>query len=98
MASTNSTTQDMVTETTEAGGLWSDVWQRFKRNPVALTGFLVVCVFVFMALFADFIANDKPYYTEYKSKSYFPIFRSYLVGMKLGQWPRGACQRRVQET
>ena len=54
-----------------------------SRSP----GFFVVCVFVLMALFADFIANDKPYYTEYKSKSYFPIFRSYLVGMKLGQWP-----------
>ena len=87
MASTTAIIQDMVTETTEVGGLWSDVWQRFKRNPVALTGFFVVCVFVFMALFADFIANDKPYYIEYKGKSYFPIFRSYLVGMKLGKWP-----------
>jgi peptide/nickel transport system permease protein len=86
MASTNPTTQDTVTQS-EAGGLWSDVWHRFKRNPIALTGFYVVCFFIFMALFADFIANDKPYYTEYKGKSYFPIFRSYLVRMKLGRWP-----------
>ena len=86
MASTNSTTLDRITES-EAGGLWSDVWRRFRRNPIALTGFYVVCIFVFMALFADFIANDKPYYTQYKGKSYFPIFRSYWVGMKLGKWP-----------
>jgi peptide/nickel transport system permease protein len=68
-------------------GLWADVWKRFKRNPIALAGFYVVCVLVFMALFADFIANDKPYYLEYRGKTYFPIFRSYLVGARLGQWP-----------
>jgi len=68
-------------------GLWSDVWRRFKHNPIALAGFYVVCLLVFMALFADFIANDKPYYLDYKGKSYFPILRSYLVTVKLGQWP-----------
>jgi peptide/nickel transport system permease protein len=68
-------------------GLWADVWKRFKRNPIALAGFYVVCVLAFMALFADFLANDKPYYVQYSGKTYFPIFRSYLVGAKIGQWP-----------
>ncbi len=68
-------------------GLWSDVWQRFKHNPIALVGFYVVCFLALMALFADFLANDKPYYTEYKSKTYFPIIRNYLVEMTLAQWP-----------
>ena len=40
-----------------------------------------------MALFADFLANDKPFYLQYGGNTYFPIFRSYLVGAKLGQWP-----------
>lgn len=70
-----------------AEGLWSDVWKRFKHNSIALAGFYVVCLLVVMALFGDFIASDKPYYLEYKGKSYFPILRSYLVGTKLGQWP-----------
>jgi peptide/nickel transport system permease protein len=74
-------------DTHAAEGLWSDVWKRFKHNSIALAGFYVVCLLVFMALFADFIANDKPYYLEYKGKSYFPILRSYLVAAKLGQWP-----------
>ena len=87
MAATNSPTLDTATDIAERGGLWSDVWSRFKHNPIALTGFYVVCVFVFLALFADFIANDKPYYTQYQGRSYFPIFRSYLVGIKLGKWP-----------
>jgi peptide/nickel transport system permease protein len=69
------------------GGLWSDVWRRFKRNPIALAGLYVVGFLALMALFADFIANDKPYYLEYRGKTYFPIFRSYIVSAKLGQWP-----------
>ena len=92
--SPSSTVQLQATETPAgaadanvAEGLWSDVWRRFKHNPIALAGFYVVCLLVFMALFADFIANDKPYYLNYKGKSYFPILRSYLVGANLGQWP-----------
>jgi peptide/nickel transport system permease protein len=87
MSSGNPATAQSAVEFSEPGGLWSDVWRRFKHNPIALTGFYVVCVLAFIALFADFIANDKPYYSAYKGKSYFPIFRSYLVGLKLGQWP-----------
>jgi len=68
-------------------GLWSDVWRRFKHNRIALAGFYVVCLLTFMALCADFIANDKPYYLNYRGKGYFPILRSYLVGAKLAQWP-----------
>jgi peptide/nickel transport system permease protein len=92
--SRSSTVQLQATETPAgaadanvAEGLWSDVWRRFKHNPIALAGFYVVCLLVFMALFADFIANDKPYYLNYKGKTYSPILRSYLVGAKLGQWP-----------
>jgi peptide/nickel transport system permease protein len=69
------------------GGLWSDVWRRFRRNRIALTGFYVVCCLAFVALFADLLANDKPYYLEYRGKTYFPIFRSFIVSVRLGQWP-----------
>jgi peptide/nickel transport system permease protein len=79
--------EEMVVDSGPSGGLWADVWRRFKRNPIALTGFYVVCFLAFAALFADFLANDKPYYLQYGGKTYFPIFRSYLVGAKLGHWP-----------
>src|SRR5262245_12901112 len=71
----------------ETGGLWSDVWKRFKRDRIALYGFYVVGFLLATALFADFIANDKPYYLSYKGESYFPIFRSYLVAAGLATWP-----------
>lgn len=70
----------------EVGGLWSDVWQRFRGDRIALYGFYVVGFLLSLALFADFLANDKPYYLSYRGNSYFPIFRSYLVTARLGQW------------
>ena len=69
------------------GGLWSNVWRQFRCNPIALSGFYAVVFLVFVALFADFLANDKPYYLSYRGQSYFPIVRSYLVGAGLAQWP-----------
>lgn len=84
---TTATETAAVLEAEVTEGLWSDVWKRFKHNPIALIGFYVVCLLAFMALFADFLANDKPYYLQYRDRVYFPIFRSYLVGAKLGHWP-----------
>ena len=80
------TRRSSVTGGTTAG-LWSYVWQQFTRNWIALCGFYVVCLLLAIALFADFLANDRPYYLSYRGKTYFPILRSYLVSAGLGRWP-----------
>src|SRR4030095_2554020 len=86
-------TKPLDTETSSAmgnvsgEGLWLNVWKQFRRNPIALGGFYVVWFLLFMAIFADFLANDKPYYSSYRGRTYVPIFRSYLVGMGLARWP-----------
>ncbi len=66
---------------------WSFVWRQFKHNYLAVIGLYVVAVLFAVAIFADFLANDKPYYLRYQDKTYFPIFRSYLVRFGLGSWP-----------
>ncbi len=72
-------------ETSE--GLWSDVWKRFKRNPIALAGFYVVCLLTFMALFADFLANDKPYYLRIPRQSLLSDFSQLPRRRQIGPWP-----------
>jgi peptide/nickel transport system permease protein len=66
---------------------WGRVWRQFKRNRLALTGMYVVIALVTVALCADFLAGDKPYYLVYKGQTYVPILYSYLVGLGLAQWP-----------
>ena len=42
------------------GGLWRDAWSRLRRNPGAIVGFILVAVFVFVAIFAPLIAPYDP--------------------------------------
>ena len=41
-------------------GLWRDAWFRLRRNPGALVGFALVCVFVALAIFAPLVAPYDP--------------------------------------
>lgn len=77
----------MVVESTASKNYWSHVWRQFKRDRLAVTGLYVVMGLISVAVIADFLANDKPYYMRYRGSDYFPIFRSYLVGLGLGRWP-----------
>ena len=62
------------------------VWRHFKRNLLAVMG-LWVSLLLLMALLADFLANDKPYYMVYRGKTYWPIVHSYLESLGLAAWP-----------
>jgi peptide/nickel transport system permease protein len=73
--------------TAAGGGLWASVWREFRRNRLALAGFYVVWLLAFVALFADFLANDRPLFLSYRGRVHFPIIRGYLVGLGWAQWP-----------
>jgi peptide/nickel transport system permease protein len=68
-------------------GFWRRVWRRFKRNTLAVIGLWVSLSLILLALGADLLANDKPYYMVYQGKTYWPLFRSYLVSAGLLSWP-----------
>jgi microcin C transport system permease protein len=52
-------------------------WQNFKANRRGYWSFWIFLVLFVLSLFAEFIANDKPFYISYDGKSYFPVFRTY---------------------
>jgi len=66
---------------------WAYVKRQFRKNKRALFSLYFVGFMVFIALTADFLANEKPIYCKYEGKTYFPIFRSYAVSLGLGSWP-----------
>lgn len=65
---------------------WSFVKHQFKKNKPAVISLYIVILFVFVAVFADFLAYQKPIYTSYNGESYFPIFKDYAVSMGISKW------------
>jgi peptide/nickel transport system permease protein len=66
---------------------WAIVKRQFKKNRLAVWSLRVVYVIVFIGLFANFIANDKPYYCKYDGNTYFPVFKEVAVNLGLASWP-----------
>ena len=65
---------------------WSKVYRQFKKNRIAIWASRILLVLLFIALFGDFIANEKPIYCKINGKSYFPIMKQYAVDLGLDHW------------
>ncbi len=66
---------------------WSLVKHMYRKNLPAVIALRFIYVLAAIALLADFIANDKPIYCEYKGDTYFPVAKSYLVDLGWSSWP-----------
>ena len=47
-------------------------WQQFKQNKIALTSMYLLIILILIAIFAPYIANDRPLYAIYKGQTLFP--------------------------
>jgi len=65
---------------------WSLVLHQFKKNRVAVYALYIVYFLFGIAIFADLLANDKPLFTSYKGTIYFPVFKQYLVDLRIDRW------------
>lgn len=52
-------------------------WQNFKANRRGYWSFWIFLALFIVSLFAELIANDKPFYVSFDGKSYFPAFVTY---------------------
>ena len=66
----------------------SIVVRQFRKNVVALASLGIVLALFAIALFADFIANDKPLVMKYGGQIYSPVLRDYAVWGGLARWQR----------
>lgn len=67
---------------------WGIVKRQFNKNRLAVWSLRSVYLIIFVGVFADFIANEKPLYCKYNGNTYFPVLRQYLVDLNLAQWPK----------
>ncbi len=62
------------------------VARQFKRNRYAMAGLIVVIFLSLVALFADFLAGDRPLVMVYNGRFYLPVVQGYLIDLGLMQW------------
>lgn len=65
---------------------WQNAMARLRKNRMAMFAWRILIVLALIAIFADFIAYNKPFYTRYKGETYFPLFNDYLETAGLYQW------------
>jgi len=51
--------------------------ENFKRRKTAFFSLIVLTLMIISSLFAELIANSKPYVIVYKNSIYFPLFKHY---------------------
>ncbi|MBC8266789.1 MAG: ABC transporter permease [Flavobacteriales bacterium] len=49
-------------------------WTQFKKNKIALVSLYLLFALVILAVFAPYIANDRPLYCEYEGNTLYPAF------------------------
>jgi peptide/nickel transport system permease protein len=52
------------------------VWQQFTRNRMSLICLWFIIILFTIAIFAPFVANDKPYTIRIEGKLHFPLFKA----------------------
>jgi len=61
--------------------------RQFRKNKPAVWSLRFLYLIIFIGLFANFIANDKPIYAKIDGKTYFPIVKNTLVNLGVAKWP-----------
>ena len=75
-----------MSELKKGKSYFSIVKSQYKKNKLAVAGFYMVIFLFGVAIFADFLANDKPLYCKYENNHYFPVFKEYAVKTGLTKW------------
>jgi peptide/nickel transport system permease protein len=67
---------------------WAGVKRQFRKKKIAVFSFYIACALGLVALFAPFLANEKPIVCTYEDNIYFPVFKQMSVDFGIGQFPQ----------
>jgi peptide/nickel transport system permease protein len=57
-----------------------------KEGKLVAWSLRFLCVMAFVALFGDFMANEKPLWCKLEGKHYFPVLKQYAVDLGVAKW------------
>ncbi len=68
-------------------------WELFRANRRSVWALWIFTVLLVVSLFAELIANDRPFFVWYDGDAYWPTFADYLETDFDGQFPTAAVYR-----
>ena len=63
-----------------------NLWQTLRSRRSTRWAFQIIYGLIFLAIFGDFMANERPLYCRLDGRSYFPILHQYAVDLGLANW------------
>lgn len=82
----SATEKEIKTVSAADQSFWANVKRQFGKNKLAVYSLRFIYVLIFIAVFADFIANEKPIACKYNNAVYFPLLKSYSVDLGFSNW------------
>ncbi len=80
-------TMGAVIQSSDTGqSYWTLVKRQFRKNRLAVWATRFLGILIFIAVFGDFIAGDKPIYCKIDGETYFPVLKQYAVDMGWSTW------------
>ncbi len=67
---------------------WAFVRKQFRKKKTAVISVYIVSVLAVIAVFAPFLANEKPLMCKYEGSVYFPVLKDMSVGLGLGEFQK----------
>src|SRR5437763_1343851 len=65
---------------------WAFVRKQFRKKKTAVISLYIVIVLAIVAVFAPFLANEKPLVCKYNGAVYFPVLKDVAVGFGIGEF------------
>jgi len=65
---------------------WAIVRANFRKNRLAVWSLRILCFLFFVAIFADFIANDKPLLCKIEDRWQVPILKQYAIDIGISEY------------
>jgi len=65
---------------------WQFVRRQFRKSRFGMISVWIISVIVVIAVFADFLANDKPLIAKHDGNLMFPVLKQYAVDLGWAEW------------
>ncbi|MEL6717541.1 MAG: ABC transporter permease, partial [Bacteroidota bacterium] len=78
--------EEQLTKQDQHQSYWSIVRANFRKNRLAVWSLRILFFILFVAVFADFIANDKPLLCKIEGKWQTPILKQYAIDLGFDEY------------